>query len=187
MEPSPHQTLNKKGLFPIWMMLALIIFFICSCNDGKTKYSFLKLDSATLAPYYNAPDFNKIVFQFVDPDINSNQDAMKLIGYALDKNYNIIGDPFVLAYASDSIEKTFDSSAIYGNLELTKSNIDAIIKAKDSSIVSYQYLLFQPDKLTSNQISYNIFTRPKDIIIMGQATSTSLNPSPPAKPGIMLK
>jgi hypothetical protein len=185
MKQSTRQTSFKTSPLTLLVICATLVFFNSSCNQ-KTKFSFLKLDSASLARYYNAPNFSKIVFQFAVPDLNDNNDAMKLVGYALDKDYNMIGDPFVLAYASDSSEKTFKGSAIYGNLEFTKTKIDGLIRGKDSSIISYQYLLFQPVLLPSRQINYNVDSRPAGVIVMGQG-STGLNPSPPAKPGIMIK
>jgi hypothetical protein len=188
--------LIKKGIplfskkifhYPFWIGVIAISFLFGSCHRGQMKFTFLKLNSADLFKYYNAPGFNKLVFQFVIPDLNSNKKNVKLIGYALDKNYDPIGNPFILEYATDSAAKVFEGPGIYGNLELTKTALDGLIKLKDSTFQHFDYLLFAPKQVPSSQITYNLYLRPALPGSIGaEQEPPSLNPSPPAKPGLNL-
>ena len=177
---------SKKVLqYPLWIGVIAISFLFGSCHRGRMKFSFLKLDSADLMKYYNAPEFNKLVFQFVIPDLNSNKKNVKLIGYALTKNYDPIGDPFILTYSKDSDSKVFEGPGIYGNLEITKAGLDDLIKAQ-GKFLPFNYILFAPQEEPTTQISYELYLRPVPGTGGTKQQPSSLNPSPPAKPGLDL-
>jgi hypothetical protein len=183
----------KKGIplfskkifhFPFWIGLIAISFLFGSCHPGQMKFSFLKLDSADLMKYYNDPKFGQLVFQFVIPDLNSNKKNVKLVGYAMDANYNQIGDTFNLKYSKDSASKVFEGPGIYGNLQITQAELKSLIKPNGNSL-PFNYLLFAPEKdATTRQIFYTVYLRP--IIGLGneKEPSSNLNPSPPAKPSV---
>jgi hypothetical protein len=183
---------KEKTFFPkkifrysLWMVIIAVSFVFGSCHRGQMKFSFLKLDSATVFKYYNAPKFRKLVFQFVIPDLNSNRKNVQLVGFALDSNYDQIEEPFILAYATDSASKVFEGPGIYGNLELTKKDLESLIES-GGNFISYNYLLLAPEKdMSTNQIFYNVDLRPETA--GNKKQSSSLNPSPPAKPGLNLE
>ena len=108
---------------------------------------------------------------------------MKLIGYALDTNFNYIDTPFILEYSTDSASKVFKGPGIYGNLKITKAELDSLIKPK-GNILTFNYLLLAPEKdTTTKQIFYTVYLRPTIGLGNAEQPSSNLNPSPPAKPG----
>ena len=183
--------MKRNTLLKLTLLMSTIVIIV-SCNGpsgGSIKMHQLYYSRDSVRTLLNNPDFKKLVFQFYTSDISKNPRNWEGIAYAVGydstkcKMIYIEGKtPDTLKQVKDSLH-TFSGHAIFGNLELYRSDLYAITHDQSGNELDYDSLYCQPMRARSNHIWYFVFAVKNGVRIPHTPTGgdygPNFNPRPP--------
>lgn len=165
--------------------------FICSllamtsCKQA-TKFAQLKYTAAQVNYWLDSSTTDSFIFQFYSPRVDDVKKPYQLVSYILDTAGNYLNPlhPDTLAIAKDTVVN-LTGPVVLGNTYLTKKAIIAVISTDSGKKRDYDYLVFTPKIMSSNQHLVYAIGLVKDGKLINYADSDTKdidsNPSPPAK------
>ena len=175
-----HRSNFIKLLFPTLIIGSLI--FLSACKEHN-KFAQLKYTKAQVKHWLDSSNTENFVFQFYSPKIEDTQKPYQLVSYVADSSgvYPNGNNPDTLAIAKDSLVD-LSGKAVLGNTYVTKQTIVTLITGAGGKPVDYDYLLFTPKIVASNQHVVYQITVIKGTSTVGSGASGGVdsNPSPPA-------
>lgn len=185
---------RNKSIIGLFAML-IIILSVVSCGpsgpSGKIKFASLRYDSTVIANWMaEGKKTKRFFFQFYTPQVEKPKESFQLVSYVLDSAgaYSNGASPDTLAIVTDSIPKIFTDKAVLGNNELSRRKIELLITNPAGTRISFDYLLFVPKLLKSNNhVVYDIkIIKDKKVVPAAmpgvQSGDEETKPSPPAPP-----
>lgn len=135
--------------------VALIVLIACKESRpsnphksvaGKFNFGVLRYDSTALEYRLDSIHNRGLVLQFVIPQANESNSALKLMAYAYDtlNDHNNSWMPDTLQVIRDSVPKTFSGTVAVGNNEVTREQLLNVVRNDQGNRFSYDYVLFTP-------------------------------------------
>ena len=180
---------HDPRFFKLFYLAAMAgsLLFMASCKQA-TKFAQVKYTAAQVNHWLDTSKTDNFIFQFYTPDVGEVKKPYQLVSYVIDTAGNYLNalHPDTLAIAKDTTV-TLTGPAVLGNTYLSKKAIIAVISTDSGKKRDYDYLVFTPKVLASNQhLVYAIGLIKNGVYINYGDSDTNggnidSNPSPPAK------
>ncbi|WP_154402314.1 hypothetical protein [Mucilaginibacter endophyticus] len=173
-------------LKPIAMASAVCLFFAMTSCKQTTRFAQVKYTAAQVNYWLDSSTTDSFIFQFYSPQVDDVKKPYQLVSYILDTAGNYLNPvhPDTLAIAKDTLIN-LTGRVVLGNNYLTKKAIKAVISTDSGKKRDYDYLVFTPKILASNQHLVYAIGLVKNGQLINYADSDTQdidsNPSPPAK------
>ncbi|HEY9194617.1 MAG TPA: hypothetical protein VIM77_00070 [Mucilaginibacter sp.] len=173
-------------LKPIAIASTACLFFAMTSCKQATRFAQVKYTAAQVNYWLDSSTTDSFIFQFYSPQVKDVKKPYQLVSYILDTagNYLNPAHPDTLAIAKDTLIN-LTGPVVLGNTYLTKKAIKAVISTDSGKKRDYDYLVFTPKILASNQhLVYAIGLVKNGQFINyadGDTQAIDSNPSPPAK------
>jgi hypothetical protein len=171
---------------PIAAAAIICLFFAMTSCKQATKFAQVKYTAAQVNHWLDSSTTDSFIFQFYSPQVDDVKKPYQLVSYILDTAGNYLNPlhPDTLAIAKDTLVN-LTGPVVLGNTYLTKKAIIAVISTDSGGKRDYDYLVFTPKIMASNQhLVYAIGLVKNDKLINYADADTQdidSNPSPPAK------
>lgn len=162
-----------------------LLFAMASCKQA-TKFAQVKYTAAQVNYWLDSSTTDSFIFQFYSPQVDDVKKPYQLVSYILDTAGNYLNPlhPDTLAVTKDT-SVNLTGPVVLGNTYLTKKAIIAVISTDAGGKRDYDYLVFTPKIMASNQhLVYAIgLVKNGKFINYADADTKDIdsNPSPPAK------
>lgn len=173
-------------LKPIAITSAVCLFFAMTSCKQTTRFAQVKYTAAQVNYWLDSSTTDSFIFQFYSPQVDDVKKPYQLVSYILDTAGNYLNPvhPDTLAIAKDTLIN-LTGPVVLGNNYLTKKAIKAVISTDSGKKRDYDYLVFTPKILASNQHLVYAIGLVKNGQLINYADSDTQdidsNPSPPAK------
>jgi hypothetical protein len=181
MKKRPHNLFRA-----IAAAAAICLFFAMTSCRQATKFAQVKYTAIQINHWLDSAKTDNFVFQFYSPQVDDVKKPYQLVSYILDTAGGYLNPihPDTLAIAKDTLVN-LNGPVVLGNTYLTKKAILAIISTDSGKKRDYDFLVFTPKIMASNQhLVYAISLVKNGVSIDYRDLDTGdvdSNPSPPAK------
>ena len=171
---------------PIAAAITIFLFFAMTSCRQATKFAQVKYTATQINHWLDSTKTDNFVFQFYSPQIDDVKKPYQLVSYILDTAGGYLNPmhPDTLAITKDTLVN-LTGPVVLGNTYLTKKAIMAIISTDSGKKRDYDFLVFTPKIIASNQhLVYAISLIKNGVPIDYRDSDTGdvdSNPSPPAK------
>jgi hypothetical protein len=179
--------LPLNSLRPIVAATVICLFFAMTSCKQATKFAQVKYTAAQVNHWLDSSKTtDSFIFQFYSPQVDDVKKPYQLVSYILDTAGNYLNPlhPDTLAVAKDTLVN-LTGPVVLGNTYLTKKAIIAVISTDSGKKRDYDYLVFTPKIIASNQHLVYAIGLVKNGMLINYADSDTQdidsNPSPPAK------